>query len=154
MAVEELWDHSGCLGIPSAALPNFLISYIPENTSASIPFYSLHRDPRNFSPFPDTFLPERWLPADKQIKLEPAIFKDQSKVVHNSDAWIPFSTGPRNCVGKNLAWMEMRMLVCLVMQKYEMRFEEGYVPKQWKDDMQDYFVMMKGRLPVVLTPRK
>lgn len=133
---------------------HFPISYIPENTTAFIPFYALHRDPRNFAPLPNTFLPERWLPADEQIKLEPAIFTDQSRVVHNSDAWIPFSTGPSACVGKTLAWMEMRMLVCLMMQKYEMQFEEGYRLSQWEDDMKDYHVMVRGRLPIVLTPRK
>jgi cytochrome P450 len=132
----------------------YSISYIPENTSVLMPFYTLHRDPRNFSPHPDEFIPERWLPIEKQIELEPTIFNDQTKVHLNHNAFIPFSVGPSNCVGKNLAWLEMRMLVCLVMQKLEMRFEEGYRPSQWDDDMQDYFVMMKGRLPVVLTARK
>jgi cytochrome P450 len=129
-------------------------SYIPEGTTTFIPTYCLQRDPCNFSPLPDNFLPERWLPAEKQLELELAIFKDQSKVVHNLDAFIPFSTGPSNCVGKNLAWMEMRMLVCLMLQRYDMQFEEGYCPKLWEDDIQDYFVMMKGRLPIVLAPRK
>ncbi|KAF8235772.1 cytochrome P450 [Tricholoma matsutake] len=128
--------------------------YIPENTGVFVPFYCLQRDPRNFAPLPDSFVPERWLSVEKQLELEPAIFKDQSEVVLNMNAFIPFSIGPSNCVGKNLAWMEMRMLVCLMMQRYEMKFEEGYRPGQWDDDMQDYYVMMKGRLPIVLTPRK
>ncbi|GLB40144.1 putative cytochrome p450 [Lyophyllum shimeji] len=128
--------------------------YVPKGTSTFVHFYSLHRDPRYFSPLPDAFLPERWLPPDMQIKLEPGHFKDQANVVLNANAFIPFSFGPSNCVGKNLAWMEMRMLVCMMMQKYEMRFEEGYRPEWWEENTLDYFVMMKGRLPVVLTPRR
>ena len=87
------------------------------------------------------------------MELEPQVFKDQINTL-NLNAFIPFSTGPSNCVGKNLAWMEMRMLVCLMMQRFEMRFEEGYQPKEWEDNMLDYFINVKGRLPVVLTPRK
>jgi len=129
-------------------------SNVPEGTTIFIPSYGLHRDPSYFAPLTDTFVPERWLPLDKQLELEPGIFKDQSKVVQNLDAFIPFSTGPANCVGKNLAWMEMRMVVCLTMQKYDIRFEDGFQPKQWEDDMRDFFVTMKGELPVILTPRK
>ncbi|RDB26248.1 hypothetical protein Hypma_006424 [Hypsizygus marmoreus] len=128
--------------------------FVPEGTSVFIPFYSLHRDPRNFAPLPNAFLPERWLSSEKQLDLEPALFKDQSSVILNMNAFIPFSLGPSNCVGKNLAWMEMRMLVCLMMQRFDMKFEDGYAPEKWEEDMLDYFVMMKGKLPVVLTPRK
>jgi len=128
--------------------------YVPKGTSTFVHFYSLHRDPRYFSPLPDAFLPERWLPMDVQVNLEPGHFKDQANVVLNPNAFIPFSFGPSNCVGKNLAWMEMRMLVCMMIQKYDMRFEEEYRPAKWEDDMLDYFVMVKGKLPVVLSPRK
>ncbi|KAG6808992.1 hypothetical protein H0H92_002067, partial [Tricholoma furcatifolium] len=129
--------------------------YVPAGTSTFVPFYSLHRDERYFSPLPEAFLPERWLPAEERLRLEPAIFKT-TDVGENLEqgAFIPFSTGPSNCVGKNLAWMEMRMLVCLLLQRYEMRFEQGYDPNRWEEEMCDYFVMMKGKLPVVLTPRK
>ncbi|KAF8896562.1 cytochrome P450 [Infundibulicybe gibba] len=127
--------------------------FLPEGTTAFIPFFCLHRDPRNFSPLADSFLPERWLPFEQQMVLEPGIFKDQSNVVLNTNAFIPFSTGPSNCVGRNLAWIKMRMLVCLVMHKFDMRFEEGYNLMEWENNILDFFVMMKGRLPVVLTPR-
>ncbi|KAG6907707.1 hypothetical protein DXG01_007725 [Tephrocybe rancida] len=126
---------------------------VPGGTSTFVPFYSLHRDARCFSPHPNAFIPERWLPAEQQALLEPDIFKDTSASTLNAAAFIPFSVGPSNCVGKNLAWIEMRMLVCLLMQRYEMRFEEGYDVGNWEEGMSDYFVLMKGSLPVVLVPR-
>jgi len=128
--------------------------FVPEGTSAFTPFYCIHRDPRSFSPLPDAYVPERWLPEAQQLELEPGVFKDRSAVIHNTASFVPFSMGPSNCVGRNLAWMEMRMLVCMIMSRFEMKFEEGYVAKKWEEDMCDYFVMMRGRLPVVLTPRK
>ncbi|KAF5379710.1 hypothetical protein D9615_005671 [Tricholomella constricta] len=141
-----------------ALLACLYTSYVPKGTSTFIPFFSLHRDPRCFSPLPDAFLPERWLPPAQQAELEPGLFTDteqeNSTVVLNANAFIPFSVGPSNCVGKNLAWMEMRMLVCRLVQAFEMRFGEGYDPGRWEEDMLDYFVTIKGRLPVVLTPRK
>ena len=48
------------------SLPYLVIGshrYIPPGTSFWIPTYTMHRDPRNFSPTPDTFWPERWLMA-------------------------------------------------------------------------------------------
>lgn len=117
-------------------------------------FYSVQRDPRNFSPLPDSFHPERWLSEEDQLKYEPGLFKDRSNVIHNNTAFVPFSLGPSVCVGRNLAYLEMRMLVCALMHKFEVRFEESFRPKQYEEDMGDFFVMMRGKLPVVLTPRK
>lgn len=44
-------------------------------------------DERNFSN-PDVFIPTRWLQDEKQEE------------TCNKAAWIPFSYGPRNCIGK------------------------------------------------------
>ena len=46
------------------------------------------------------------------------------------------------------------MVVCLVMQNFEMKLAEGYRVEKWEEDISDYFVMGKGELPVVLTPRR
>ena len=129
-------------------------SFIPERTAVLVPHYAIHRDPRYFSPLPNSFVPERWLPREDQLRLEPDLFRNQNEVVLRSDCFIPFSVGPFNCVGKNVAWMQIRMVVCLVMQKFEMKLAEKYQVERWEEDMTDYSVMITGELPVVLTPRK
>ncbi|KAJ6570120.1 cytochrome P450 [Mycena vulgaris] len=126
--------------------------FVPEGTSAVVHTYSLHHDPRYFSPFPDTFLPERWLAPEDQKTLEPRIF-GEFEVIHNTAAFIPFSVGPSNCVGRNLAYQEMRMVVCTLISKFNMRFEEGFDVNSWEEDMLDFFVVQRGLLPVVLTAR-
>ncbi|KAJ7116453.1 cytochrome P450 [Mycena epipterygia] len=126
--------------------------FVPEGTSAVVHTYSLHHDPRYFSPFPDTFLPERWLASGEQTALEPKIFGEH-EVIHDTRAFIPFSVGPSNCVGRNLAYQEMRMVVCTLISKFDMRFEEGFDVNSWEENMLDYFVVQRGSLPVVLTAR-
>ena len=78
---------------------------------------------------------------------------DKTPFRHNTAAFIPFSFGPANCVGKNLAYQEMRTVVCMMMQRLDFRFADGYDPECWDRDLKDYFVSIKGKLPVVLTPR-
>ncbi|KAF8954023.1 cytochrome P450 [Flammula alnicola] len=128
--------------------------FLPEGNSAFIPTYSLQRDPRCFSPLPDSFIPERWLSEDKRTELEPKVFSNKNEFVHNTNAFVPFSAGPTNCAGKNLAWMEMRMLVAMMMQRLDLKLEPGYKPEQWYEEIRDYFVTMKGALPTIVTPRK
>uniref|UniRef100_A0A8H8CFT6 High nitrogen upregulated cytochrome P450 monooxygenase 2 n=1 Tax=Psilocybe cubensis TaxID=181762 RepID=A0A8H8CFT6_PSICU len=128
--------------------------FAPEGTTAIVPIYTLHRDPRNFSPAPDAFIPERWMPENVRKELEPQIFNDSAEYIHNANMFIPFSMGPANCAGKNLAYQEMRMVVCLMIQRTELKFAEGYNPTKWIDDLQDFFITVKGPLPVVATPRR
>lgn len=122
-------------------------SYIPEGTAVATHFYSIQRDPRNFFPGPDMFWPERWLIADGKLCPKPGDF------LHNVSAFTPFSVGPANCVGKQLALQEMKTAVCSVMQRVELRFAAGYNPKRWLEEMEDYQILKRGRLQAVVTLR-
>ena len=131
----------------------FAFSYLPEGNNAFIHTYSLQRDPRYFSPLSDSFVPERWLSEDQREALEPKIFNSQTEFIHNTAAFIPFSVGAANCVGKNLAWMELRMVITLMASRFDLAFEPGYNPLQWYDDICDYFITVKGDLPARLSVR-
>ncbi|PPR03076.1 hypothetical protein CVT24_012389 [Panaeolus cyanescens] len=128
--------------------------FLPEGTNAFLATYSLQRDPRCFAPLPDTFLPERWLPEETRKALEPTIFNSDDDFILNTNAFIPFSAGPTNCAGKNLAWMEMRMLVVLLIQRFDFALHPSYKPEQWEKEIGDFFVTVKGELPTLLKPRK
>ena len=99
-------------------------------------------------------MPERWLSQEERLALEPKIFHSQGKYIHNTDAFIPFSVGPTSCAGKTLAWMEMRMAVSVIVSRFDLKLDPSYNPQKWHEDMVDYFVMIKGPLPTILSPRQ
>ncbi|KAM5543612.1 hypothetical protein V8D89_002863 [Ganoderma adspersum] len=123
-------------------------------TCVSVPPYVLHRDARNFV-FLDAFWPEQWLVASRvQLPLSrarspsPRAFSGlpplssgsecvapapesggggvaRFQFVHNSVAFIPFSHGPMDCAGKGLAMLEMRAVVCALVQRSRFRIRPG-----------------------------
>lgn len=113
--------------------------FVSEGTGLYVPPYVYNRDPRYFSPNPNSFWPERWLKA----KVDPA-------VTHNMSAYLAFSAGPANCVGKPLALMEVRMALAALLQAFDMRYADSYDSKTWVDSLGDWLVTTRGALPVVL----
>ncbi|KAI0329906.1 high nitrogen upregulated cytochrome P450 monooxygenase 2 [Cubamyces sp. BRFM 1775] len=132
--------------------------YLPEGTITYVHFYSLHRDPKYFSPHPESFYPDRWLSSSSPSSPSSSIPAAPSSptVVHTPSAFVPFSFGPANCVGRGLALQEMRMLVCLLVQRFDMRFPEGdaWDPRTYEAGLEDWFTIQKPALKVVLTPRQ
>ncbi|KLO12993.1 high nitrogen upregulated cytochrome P450 monooxygenase 2 [Schizopora paradoxa] len=138
------------IALQRAVLPNtggrqVVSDFIPEGTAINLPPYVIHRDPRYFSPSPNSFIPERWLGQDNK-------FHD-SKYYTDSNAFIPFAGGFANCVGKNVAIRNIRMVVTILMQRFDMRIAEGYNPKRWEEEMEEYFVLKIGKLPVVVSAK-
>lgn len=113
--------------------------------------YSMHRDPRNFSPSTTEFWPERWLIAAGREKV--ASGAEIPGFVHNEAAFLPFSHGPANCVGKQLAMQEMRTVVCTVLQKLEVRVRPGWDKREYEEGFLDFFVTKRPMLPVTVHPR-
>jgi len=64
-------------------IPNTDIA-LEEGSSVCIPIIGLHHDPQYY-PQPEVFDPNRFLPAEKLTR-SPYVF-------------LPFGTGPRNCIG-------------------------------------------------------
>ena len=69
---------------------------------------TIHRDPTYWER-PDEFIPERWL-VTPDDPLHPV-----------KGAWRPFSYGPRNCIGQELAMMEMKMIMVLASRRFDIR---------------------------------
>ncbi|KAI0306837.1 high nitrogen upregulated cytochrome P450 monooxygenase 2 [Multifurca ochricompacta] len=101
---------------------------IPEQTQLFLHTYSIQRDPRNFHN-PEVFLPERWFSTDAPVG------------EHNTDAFFPFSYGPTICAGKNLALMEMRMLICWVLRRFRFSKTLGFSYETWDVTTEDWFVL-------------
>ena len=118
---------------------------MPDGSQARVHAYSVHRDPRNFS-HPDTFWPDRWLIAE-------GLQKSDEKIIHNANAFIPFSIGPWQCVGKGLAVQEMRTVLCHSVQQLRFSFAPGWDPEEWDRQLQDKFAIKTGSMSVVVQRR-
>jgi cytochrome P450 len=79
--------------------------------------------PLNFHQ-PGQFIPERWLPEAKDEPASP-FFSDKRDVVQL------FSVGPRDCIGRNLAYAEMRMVLARVLWNFDLELCEQ--SRDWKN---------------------
>lgn len=68
----------------------------------------IQRSP-DFWPCPDEFIPDRWL-VQPGHELYPV-----------KGAWRPFEFGPRNCIGQELALLEMKLVLVLAIRQFHFR---------------------------------
>lgn len=94
--------------------------YFPPGTVLSVPSYTMHHSTEIWGPDASEFRPERWDAVTPRQK----------------NAFIPFSHGPRACVGRNVAEMEMKLIVATWARRYDvylrqdvMETREGFLRK-------------------------
>jgi cytochrome P450 len=80
--------------------------FVPAGTEIYISPYLIHRNPKLWDD-PDRFRPERFAP-DRQRE-------------RHACAMLPFSAGPRKCIGEHLARIEMQIHVMTIAQELRMR---------------------------------
>ncbi|KUJ13551.1 cytochrome P450 [Mollisia scopiformis] len=88
---------------------------------------------------PVSFHPERFLGDER--------FEDDDR-----EALQPFHVGPRNCLGKNLAYTEMRLILARVIWNFDMELSEG--GEGWLEGQRPFNLWDKGPLMVRLMVRK
>ncbi|KAF7336092.1 Cytochrome P450 [Mycena venus] len=69
--------------------------FIPGNIIVSVPAYTQQLDPLNFFPYPEEYLPDRWLPGGlgQESVLEPnAVMSFSFGMCHELDNWSVFSS--------------------------------------------------------------
>ncbi|EIN09245.1 cytochrome P450, partial [Punctularia strigosozonata HHB-11173 SS5] len=89
--------------------------FVPGGTIVAIAAYSQQVSPDNFYPDPMDFRPERWLDGG----LGPGS-------ITNKTALHSFSTGPYVCLGKPLAWIELRHLLARILLTYDMELPADF----------------------------
>ncbi|KAL4446664.1 hypothetical protein ABPG77_007908 [Micractinium sp. CCAP 211/92] len=89
---------------------------VPANQDVMISVYNIHRSPAVWDN-PDDFIPERF-PLDGPVPNE-----------QNTDyKYIPFSGGPRKCVGDQFALMEAVVALAVALKRYDFTPQPGHDP--------------------------
>uniref|UniRef100_UPI003B512026 uncharacterized protein LOC123680936 n=1 Tax=Harmonia axyridis TaxID=115357 RepID=UPI003B512026 len=95
---------------------------IPAGTTLHLHIFDLHRKPYIY-PDPDLFDPDRFLKENCSLR--------------HPFAYIPFSAGPRNCIGQKFAMLELKTFLVGIMRKFRMEA----VTKQNDFELETDFVL-------------
>ncbi|OZJ04584.1 hypothetical protein BZG36_02771 [Bifiguratus adelaidae] len=82
---------------------------VKAGTTVQINSGAMHRNPKVY-PNPHAFDPERFSPEEEQKR--------------SSYAWLPFSTGPRACIGMALALQEIKTVLAMCLHKFDFIYHE------------------------------
>ena len=101
--------------MPRRALRSFEFGgyEIPAGTRCGINIYRTHRMERYWGD-PTRYDPTRFTP-------------EQVKQRHKY-AWVPFGGGAHMCLGLHFAYMQIKILMAQLLQRYRIEIEDGYAP--------------------------
>ena len=107
----RLWPPvpSGLLRITPShglSLPDSKVR-LPPNIAVSMPTYTMHRDPANFSS-PNNFQPTRWLPAEHTAS------------AHNEAAFLPFGRDTTSCMASAVVLAQCRLVLARLVQSFDL----------------------------------
>lgn len=94
--------------IEDVLLPSGIL--VPKGTEMTMVIYALHRREDLF-PDPEKFNPDRFLEPQK-----------------HPFSYIPFSAGPRNCIGQKFAMLDMKVIISNLVLNYKIQSEKDLRP--------------------------
>lgn len=94
--------------------------FIDGGVTVSIPTYTLLRNPDAFDN-PDTFYPDRWLEHDPT----------SAKMALMKKCHLPFSTGARACIGRNLSYFELILITATMAHYFDFEFQDPKLEDDW-----------------------
>ncbi|EFX88241.1 hypothetical protein DAPPUDRAFT_305713 [Daphnia pulex] len=109
---------------------------VPADTSLGIQIYALHRN-EEFFPDPEAFKPER--------------FQPDQVIGRNPFAYVPFSAGPRNCIGQKFAMYEDKVIVSTLLRQFRFGIDVHRLPIKESLNM---ILKPEGGMPLLIAPRR
>ncbi|KAJ3466600.1 hypothetical protein MRS44_004164 [Fusarium solani] len=125
-------------GLPRRTPPEgaqILDQWIPGDTSVNMTIYAAHRDPKVF-PNPETYNPMRWMDPNERKRMEPL--------------FIPFSTGARGCIGRNISYLEQIVVLASLVHRYDFALPSSDFNMQ----RVEAFNIICGQLPIKIWRRE
>ncbi|XP_057827264.2 cytochrome P450 CYP72A616 [Cryptomeria japonica] len=87
---------------------------IPAGTQLQIPILAMHHDP------------SVW--GDNVYEFNPERFREGiSKAAKHPNAFMPFSLGPRVCIGQNFAILEAKVVLAMILQRFSFVISPNYI---------------------------
>jgi cytochrome P450 len=117
--------------LPRQVLPGGLDidgRHIPAGVDVGVPIYTIHHN-ADYYPRPFDYVPERWLSDASANPLHGSLTAAQS-------AYNPFSIGPRGCIGKGLAYVELTVTIARVLFLYDLRVAPGTTLGAGREDLE------------------
>lgn len=124
------------IGLPREIPPGspgvtLLGTYYPPGTVLSVPTYTLHHSKEIWGDDADDFKPERW----------------RRLTARQRDAFIPYSHGPRACIGRNVAQKELKLIAATWARRYSVELRQGEM------ETREGFLRKPTQLQVALSRR-
>ncbi|GET01449.1 cytochrome P450 [Rhizophagus clarus] len=108
---------------------------VPKDVLCLINLWQIHYDPKYWEN-PKQYDPDRFLSNEKRHPF----------------SWIPFSSGPRNCVGQNFALMEQRVILSMMLHKYSWTLPKYTINKE-KLILESQFFLKPVDVKLIFTKR-
>ncbi|CEG83600.1 hypothetical protein RMATCC62417_17491 [Rhizopus microsporus] len=90
---------------------------IKSGQPCSIQVYAMHHNEKVY-PEPDSFDPDRWTPEEEQKR--------------SRFAWLPFSTGPRACIGMAFALQEAKTVLAMLLHRFDFKHDGSEIQYDFK----------------------
>jgi cytochrome P450 len=100
--------------LPRVVLPGGITiddQYFSAGTVVGVPMYAIHHNPSYFTN-PFTFDPLRWIES-------PTTSPESIRLARK--AFNPFSMGTRQCSGRNLAYLQLKLTLAHVLWRFDLR---------------------------------
>lgn len=123
-------------GLPRRTPPggtSILDDFIAGDTSVNMSAYVVHHQESVFRDH-DTYYPERWL-GEEGKSLQPY--------------FVPFSTGARGCIGRNISYLEQTVLVASLVH----RFQFSLPSPDWDPPVRETTNLSPGPMPIKIWRR-
>jgi len=114
-------------------------TFVDGDTVIQMPGYVMARDEKIY-PRSLEFLPQRW--------------GSNPELIQHKDAFQPFSSGPFGCIGKNLAYMEVRTLTSRLVMDFDVSFAPQEDGTRLLMKTREHFTLGLAPLELIFTKRK
>ncbi|KAI1821180.1 isotrichodermin C-15 hydroxylase [Xylaria intraflava] len=109
--------------------------FVPEGVVVGTPHYTIHHNP-SYYPQPFAYVPERWIAGTSAPSKKADRTVTEYDVELAQSAFCPFSIGPRGCIGKGLAYIELMTTIARVLFLYDLRKTATFDPAEGRTDLE------------------